>query len=432
MTTRTDRFGNAFAPGAPYARGAIVRSTADDLQKLAVAWRHIKERTERNGADSVYIMNGLERSMKVAPEEMALLDDELAPALLSDELRRLGVEHLGGDSKRHDVMVTNRMTAALLVAGDVMVEQGSVVIGVSPRYSHPAVTRAVAHGRGVFTDCAGVDEFRSAMAANPKVGLVVLTRLSVSYEILMQRDLEEIVRITKARGVRLLIDDAGGARVGPAIFGQPRSLELGAEVACTGLDKYGTFGPRLGLAGGDKQTIARMRARAFEMGLEARPMLYPAVLKTLRGYSPQRLRDTVEATQRVRDALIKRLGKERLWITDVIVQLRGEDTLEMAMQRAGLKTPPCVPFEATAGLSMILLRDFGVLTVHFAGIPTGTSALMFKFFAPETLERFGGADRLAEAIDTSITRLSEIIGRPDEYRKLLLGPEAVAAASAAA
>ena len=35
----TDRFGNAYAPGLPYARGHILPSTEDDFRKLQEAWR---------------------------------------------------------------------------------------------------------------------------------------------------------------------------------------------------------------------------------------------------------------------------------------------------------------------------------------------------------------------------------------------------------
>jgi L-seryl-tRNA(Ser) seleniumtransferase len=418
-----DRFGNKFSPGVPYARGAIVGSTADDLSKLKAAWNWIRARMTGKPASEVFIMNGLERGMKIDASDIPLLDDELAPALFDDEIRALGLAQLGGDPGRHDLMLCNRQTAALLVAADVMVKDGDVVVGVSPRYSHPAVVRAIAHGGGRFTDCAGLAAFRETMARLDKVDLVALTRLSVSYEILSEDELQEIVRIARAKGARILIDDAGGARVGPAVFDQTKSLGFGAEIVCTGLDKYGTVGPRLGMVGGDKEIVARMRARAFEMGLEARPMLYPAVVKSLRQYSPARVRELVATTMRVKDALERRLGADRLWVTPVTVQLRAEDILELAMQRGRINGPPCVPYEATAGLAMILLRDHGLLTVHFAGMPPGTSALMIKFVAPETMARFGGPDKMAKAIDDSITKLSQVIADKPAYRELLLGAE---------
>ena len=43
-----------------------------------------------------------------------------------------------------------------------------------------------------------------------------------------------------------------------------------------------------------------------------------------------------------------------------------------AMGGAGVDEPPIVTVEATAAISMLLVRDHGVVTVHFVGIPPGT------------------------------------------------------------
>jgi len=216
------------------------------------------------------------------------------------------------------------------------------------------------------------------------------------------------------------VDDAGGARVGPAVFDQPRTLELGADLGATGLDKYGTVGPRLGLLAGDTALVASIRARAFEFGLEARPMLYPAALRSLAGYRPERVRVLVETTRRVGQAMSAVFGA-RLHVTPVTAQLRADDLLALAMERAGVATPPIVPIEATAALAMLLLEDYGVLTVHFAGMPPGTSSLLLKFIPPETLERFGGADALAKAVDSSVDRLAALLRDRAALTALLLG-----------
>jgi L-seryl-tRNA(Ser) seleniumtransferase len=119
--------------------------------------------------------------------------------------------------------------------------------------------------------------------------------------------------------------------------------------------------------------------------------------------------------------LRRRVGANRLFETPVTVQLMAEDLLELAMERGDISEPAVVPYEATAALAMLLLRDHGVLSVHFAGIPPGTAALMIKFLPPETLARFGGPEKLADAIDTSITELAKIVADPSAMRDLLLG-----------
>ncbi len=218
----------------------------------------------------------------------------------------------------------------------------------------------------------------------------------------------------------IYVDDAGGARVGPAAFGQPRMLELGIDLGATGLDKYGTSGPRFGLLAGRKDLVGRIRVKGFEFGMEARQMLYPAVVRTLQQYDPARVRALIATTKQIAGELRALLGN-RLRETPTTVQIGADDILEIAMERGGVRVPPVVPYEASAALSMLLLRDRGMLMVHFVGVPPGTADLLIKFVPPKTLERFGGARKYAQTINGSLTRLGEMLQKPEAIRELLLG-----------
>jgi hypothetical protein len=159
--------------------------------------------------------------------------------------------------------------------------------------------------------------------------------------------------------------------VAPAAFDHPRMLELGVDVGATGLDKYGTIEPRFGLMAGEKALVGRIRAKAFECGLEARQMLYAAVVRTLEQYRPARVQQLIASTRRVAAALRPIYGA-RLHETPTTAQLLAEDLLAMAMERAGVKEPPVVPYEAAAAFCMLLLEEHRMLTVHFVGMPPGT------------------------------------------------------------
>jgi len=63
------------------------------------------------------------------------------------------------------------------------------------------------------------------------------------------------------------------------------------------------------------------------------------------------------------------------------------------------------------------------VSVHFAGMPPGTSAMLFKFVPPETLQRFGGAAAFAEAVDSSLSNVAALMGDREKVRALLLGPD---------
>lgn len=416
MAKDMDRFGNPFAPTLSYARGKILASTEDDFRKLQCAWAIIRKR----GPESIFIFTGLEHSLPMTPEDLRWADDEIAPALYFDRLKALALDHLGGSPEFHDIAVFNRLTGATLATHLTLVRPGDVVLGVSASHSHPSVIRAAAHVGGRFIDTAGLDEFTKALEREPKVALVNLTRLAVTYELLPVETIRTIVKLAHDRGALVYVDDAGGARVGPASFDQPRMLELGVDLGATGLDKYGTLGPRLGLMAGDKTLVGRIRAKAFECGLECRQMLYPAVVRTLEKYSPKRVQQLIDTTKRVAAALRPILGR-RLHETPTTAQLLADDILEIAMERGGVKQPPIVPFEATAALCMLLLEDHDMLTVHFVGLPPGGGDILFKFIPPETLARFGGPEKFARAVDTSLTKLGALLREPEKIGQLLLG-----------
>lgn len=397
------------ATESPYVRGDVLRSTADDLVKLRCAWREIARR--RAAGEPVWNFTGLERGLPVEPGDLELMDDELAAAVIGERVRELALEHLGGDPEQHDVLVTNRLTAALVAAHLVLVSADEKVVGISAGYTHPAVRRAARLAGAEFADTSTLEELEREVDG---AALVVVTRLAVTYDLLDADVVTGALTLARQAGARVLVDDAGGARVAPAVLGQPRTLELGVDVGATGLDKYGTVGPRLGLVAGERDLVARIRARAYELGLEARPLLLPAVVASLEQYRPERVRELVACTREVGTALRARLG-ELVHETPVTAQLRGESILSR-LDRAEI-----VPYEATAALAMRLLVDHGVLTVHFAAVPPGTSALLFKFVPPELLADFGGADRFAEAVGSSLDRLAAEAEDGQTIRRLLLG-----------
>jgi L-seryl-tRNA(Ser) seleniumtransferase len=334
-------------------------------------------------------------------------------------LKALALEHLGGSPERDDVAVFNRLTGATMATHLTLVKPGDTVIGVSESHSHPSVVRAAAQAGARFIDTAGLAAFRDAIATE-RPALVVLTRLAVTYDLMPLDAIHTVVRLAHERGALVYVDDAGGARVGPAGFEQPRTLELGVDLGATGLDKYGTVGPRFGLLAGRKELVGRIRAKGFEFGMEARQALYPAVVRTLEQYDPARVRALIATTKEIAAELRPLLGN-RLRETPTTVQIAADDILDIAMERGGIAAAPVVPYEASAALSMLLLRDFDMLMVHFVGVPPGGADLLIKFVPPETLAKFGGPARYAKAVNDSVTKLGTMLREPESIRTLLLG-----------
>jgi L-seryl-tRNA(Ser) seleniumtransferase len=406
--------------GLPYTPGTILSDTEAHLRKLAEAWRHIRRR--RAAGEPLHNVSGLERGLPLPDDlDRDILDDEWAGALYAEKVRDLGLEHLGGTPNRHDIFVANRLTAALFAAMQVTVRPGSTVVAVSATHSHPAVVRGVRDAGGHLHDNTGVAAFEAALREHVHVSVVALTRLAVTYDALPEADLRRVIELAHARGAVVVVDDAGGARIGPAMLDQPGALELGVDLVATGLDKYGVSGPRVGLLGGRTDLVAKARARSFELGSECRPVLYPAVARTLESYRPQRVRDLVASAKQVGEALRERLGDNMVDDTPFISLLPGAAIRAELIRRAGPGAADLAPIEASAALAMVLLRDHGLLTVHFAGLPPGTGDLLIKFLPPETVAAVGGPAAFAATVDSALDKAATALTDPAGLRQLLLG-----------
>jgi len=378
----------------------------------------------------VYNFTGLERNMTkiVKTENIEELDDCWAPAVNGARIMELGLEHLGGNAQDHSIAIISRQTAAIHCSMMVLLEPGDLVVGVSPTYTHPCVIRAVKLSGGHFVEGTGYDEFAALMEKHKgEAKTVVVTRLAVSYDILDEESMQKIFKLAKAHGCKIFLDDAGGGRVGPAFYGQSKLLEYGPDLGSTGLDKYGTLGPRVGMLGGKKDLVEKVWSKAIEFGCECRQMLYPAIQRTLEHYDESLVQRLVETTMVVAEELGKRLDtptKTNVKNNGLIAQLKGEDLMEIMLERAGLPADETnlhriVPFEATCMLAVALMERHGIYSVNLAAIPSGTTSLMIKFVPEAVLNRFGGAGTFAAAIDDCVTHVSSLLKDPQAMLDLL-------------
>jgi L-seryl-tRNA(Ser) seleniumtransferase len=424
---KVDRFGNPVAEGLPYARGDLIRDTPDDLNKVKRAEMLARKRLEMGLP--VYNFTGLERNMTqlINSEQISQLDDCWAPAVNGPRIMELGLQHLGGTPDKHSTAVISRQTAAIHCSMMVLLEPGDLVVGVSPTYTHPCVIRAVKLAGGNFVEGTGYDEFAELMKKHAKeVKTVVVTRLAVSYDILDEDSMQKICKLARDSGCKIFIDDAGGGRVGPAFYSQSKMLEYDPDLGSTGLDKYGTLGPRVGLLGGKKDLVAQVWGKAIEFGCECRQMLYPAIQQTLEQYDESLVTKLVETTMEVGSELSKLLdtpSKTTVLNNGLIAQLKGEDLMELMLARAGLplegNSHRIVPFEATAMLAVALMERHGIYSVNLAAIPSGTTSLMIKFVPEKVLNKFGGAPTFAAAVDDCITHVSTLLTEPQKMLHLL-------------
>src|SRR5437016_5144080 len=107
-------------------------------------------------------------------------------------------------------MLFNRLTAATFATHLALVSPGDAVLGLSPSYTHPTAIRSARQCGARFVETGDLAGLEAALDREPRVSLVVLTRLAVTYDLLPLEIASEAVRLAHARRVRVYVADAGG------------------------------------------------------------------------------------------------------------------------------------------------------------------------------------------------------------------------------
>lgn len=413
-----DRYGNPVDESVDYARGKLLASSADEYRRYMNAQSRIRTRIEEHGTGSMAVLTGNQREFPIVASDLGPLTEEwMGPARFAEDLRLRVLDHMGG-SGDDAVAVVNRTSAGLVAATSLLGVSG--VISLAPGGGpHPSVRRGSALASPLFTSCRDVDEFERACLSG-SAGLAVITPTTSELESLEVEDLIRATRAARTAGLTVLVDDAYGGRIRPVLQDGPLSLGFGADLAITNADKAGLPGPRAGMMAGDHRLVRRVQARAAEWGMEARAPIALAVLRSVEGYSPQHLRDEVEAGRAAHEALAALIGTDRVSLSPLGPVVGEEDAWALVTERAGHEIP-LVPCEVTAAMGMLLL-DQGLLTVNACGQPGARVSLRIKA-GPADLARAGGPVSIAEHILAAASRVADLASDTGRIAELLFGRE---------
>jgi L-seryl-tRNA(Ser) seleniumtransferase len=420
--TKSDRFGNPIDAEVGYARGQILRSSLEESRRLARARDLIRERLTEHGEGSVYIFTGNQREFPVPSDELATLCEEwTGPSLFWSRLEAAVIGHFGGDGSE-SVSVFNRTSAGIVATISALATGGTVVaLAAKIGGSHVSVSRGARVAGARVVETADLTTLPD-MLVRREASLLVVTPFASDLAALASDTVSQSVQLSRGMGIPVLVDDAYGARLRPAIQGGPLGLRLGADLVISNSDKAGLSGPRAGFMAGRSDLIGRVTARAAELGQEARAPLAVGVLHALDNFTPATVAEEIEAGSALYRALALRLGEPWVRQTPLGPLIAEEDVLSLALERADLGSSGgrTTPSEASATLGMVLLRDSGILTVNAAGAPGARVSLRLKP-VPGSLERCGGIEYVVQAVDDALDRVAELVRDEPALRLLLLG-----------
>lgn len=416
-----DGFGNLLDEETGYARGRILRSHVEEMRRFNYGQRLAAERLRLFGETSIGVFGGHAGDFSLSQGDTRTWCEEwLGPSRMERQFQNAARLHLGGDDQARAALF-NRTSAGIITAIAALAGHGTVMSLLPPEgRSHASVRRGAALANARLHEYTAQQNWQQSIE-RVRPDLVVITPVTSDLDILRDDGMLNMIQIAHAVGAVVLVDDAYGARLRPALCDGVSALSLGADLVITSCDKAGLHGPRAGLMVGDAAAITTLQARSREWGMDARAPTMAGVLRALQAYTSLQLISESACGKRLAEAVSHELGA---WVrhSPLGVMLDAEDLLRyLLMQREidpGLSA--AVPCEASAAVGMILLREFGILTAHSHGDPGGSAALHLKPTS-KSLARTGGIVSVVQALRESLKAVAAVIDQEDRLRELILG-----------
>lgn len=420
-TTPADRFGNPFDPIVKYARGTVLRGSAEEIRRMLKARDIVGTIVRRDGANAVYDLSGMNRGGGLGAEDVAHLTSHVPFfAHFQGHTEPLALRHMGADGATHGALILNRVSAANFISLTTLLKRGDRVYALAPAggTSHPSTVRPVAMVGASYEEFHDIAELEKAWRTNGAPRLLLITPISASKRHLPFEDFQRALRLPRAANTLAYVDDAHMAsRI--AFFDEPRSFEVGAvDIAVCSADKH-VAGPRAGVLVARKDLLEPISSAAYELGLEAQAGQYVGVANALRDFDGRAVKEAGALAVRLIDALTPKYGAQRVYLGGPGISIQGDDVIQIAMERLGrTDKPKLVAVEAAGIAAMEMLEHDGVLTIGAVAMP-GSAPVLRLMMYPDGPRL--GLERIVQSLEHGIERVARVIYDEGQARRQLLG-----------
>ncbi len=385
----------------------LIRGPEDEILKKEQAFRIIRSTINEKGREALYDLTGLAGGFPIKKEDKRLLETYIGPAIYEEKLKRLAVEHLGGE----EVIAFNRTTAGILATIIALTKPGGKIIHYLPESpSHPSVPESAKVRGAEYLEFDNIKEFYTP----PGTKLIFITGATMDHKIIEIEEFKRIISLSKKARIPTVVDDASGARLRTIIYKQPKAIELGADLAITSTDKL-MNGPRGGILAGKARLVKRIKSVAYKFGLEAQPPLIAAMVRALEEFEPTRLIKAIK----LRDEVYEKLkgSFKGFQKTPTGVMIRPEE-IKKEIEKRNVKTR-LSPQETSYLWAMLLLQEHGIITIPAAGMPGASPTLRLDLSAPDA-QRLK-PDQITRILEETFQKLLDTIIEPEKAKKILGG-----------
>ena len=383
----------------------IVNNSLDEVKKRESALKIIREIIDNGGRDSLYDVTGLSGGFIASEEELNLLETYVGPAIFEDELQIAGKEHLGGEK----VLAVNRTSSGILASILALVEEGSHVSHFLAEFpAHPSIPRSCKIVGASYDEFIDIEKFNIP----ENTSLVVVTGSTMDHKVIDEDLFKKVIDMAHEMDIPVLVDDASGARLRTAVFNQRKATELGADLVVTSTDKL-MPGPRGGLMSGREDLVDEVKIKANQFGLEAQPPLILAMVNGIKNYTEENLLKAISRKDEFYSLLAEKYEMFEKTPTGVRVSEESlKNQLEILNIETELSQKDCCFLWA-----MILLKDFGIITIPAVGMPGASASIRFDLSAQDVIDM--DINQLYENVDSSIEELLNICQDVEKSKELI-------------
>ncbi|RAP47883.1 MAG: pyridoxal phosphate-dependent protein [Methanosphaera sp. rholeuAM6] len=344
----------------------------DEIKKREKGLKIINNKIQTEGINSLIDLTGLAGGFDVTPEDISLLETYAGPAVFDEKIQKLGIEHLGGEK----VLPLNRTTSGIAAMIITYVKEGTKIVHYLPeKPGHPSIPRTAQLVGADYVEYTDINDFE----ITDNTSLVVITGTTMDHEVISEDDFRYVIEKAKEKDIMVFVDDASGARLRRAVYNQPTAIDLGADLSVTSTDKL-MEGPRGGLMAGSKKLIDEIKLTVNQYGWEAQAPLVVGMIKGLKKYSPERIREAYVQ----KDKLIQKLIEEGLkpLPTPTGFMFKEDEIKNVIINKVGDMN---VPSDIIATVySMVLLENYNIVTIPAVGMPGASKTIRIDWSAKDS------------------------------------------------
>lgn len=380
----------------------IVNTSLDEVKKRENALSVIRDVVENKGREFLFDLTGLSGGFIASPSELSLLETYVGPAIFEDALQDVGIDHMGGEK----VLPLNRTSSGILATILTLVKKDTNVVHyLAELPAHPSIPRSCNLVGANYFETDVFEEFKIP----ENTSLVVITGSTMDHKVIDEGEFKKVIEMAHEMDIPVMVDDASGARLRTVVFNQAKACDLGADIAITSTDKL-MPGPRGGLMAGRKELIDEIKVKVNQFGLEAQPPAVLAMVNGIKNFNGDNLIKSFERKDQLFDLMSQKFNHIQKTPTGVMIT---PNDLSKEIDVSHNLSDNDLAFV----LSLILLKNHGIITIPAVGMPGASATLRFDLSTSDAFNL--DLNDLSQKIISSFDMLVDVIQNEDECKKIV-------------